>query len=174
LKSSSSDSDTLDVGFVLRAHGVRGVVRLRAGADLGRLQAVWLGDERFAVRHASRDKEDWLVTLEGVTTREGAEALRGRPVRLPRAEVPVADDELLVADLVGCKVFDVAGTLLGEVTGSFDSGAHEVLEVRAPEEGGGREFMLPFVDAIVTDVDLGARKIVCDPPPGLIDLDEAE
>jgi len=169
LKSSSSD--TIDVGFVLRAHGVRGVVRVRSAADLGAVDALWLGDERFAVRHASRDKDEWLVTLDGVATREAAEALRGRQVRLPRAAVPVGDDELLVADLIGCKVLDVAGTTLGEVTGSFDSGAHEVLEVRTHD---GKEFMLPLVDAIVTGVDLEARTITCDPPPGLVNLDEAE
>ena len=144
---------------------------LRGAAALGGADAIWLDGERFAVRHASRDKDEWLVTLDGVATREAAEALRGRAVRLPRAAVPVGDDELLVADLIGCKVLDVAGTTLGEVTGSFDSGAHEVLEVRAAD---GREFMLPLVDAFVRDVDLDAKKIVCDPPPGLVNLDEAD
>lgn len=167
----SSSNDTIDVGFVLRAHGVRGVLRVRSSADLGALDALWLDGERFAVRHASRDKDEWLVTLDGVASREAAEALRGRHVRLPREAVPVGDDELLVSDLVGCKVLDVAGTMLGEVTGSFDSGAHEVLEVRAPD---GKEFMLPLVGAIVTGVDLEARTITCDPPPGLVNLDEAE
>ncbi len=156
---------------MLRAHGVRGVVRVRAAADLGAVDALWLDGERFAVRHASRDKDEWLVTLDGVATREAAEALRGRAVAVARDAIHVADDELLVADLVGCKVLDVAGTTLGEVTGSFDSGAHEVLEVRAPD---GKEFMVPLVDAIVTAVDLDARTVTCDPPPGLIDLDEAE
>lgn len=156
---------------MLRAHGVRGVVRVRATADLGAIDAVWLDGERFAVRHASRDKDEWLVTLDGVGSRDAAEALRGSTVALPRALVPVGDDELLVADLIGCKVLDVAGTTLGEVTGSFDSGAHEVLEVRAPD---GKEFMLPLVDAFITAVDLAARTISCDPPPGLMNLDEAD
>ncbi len=171
---SSSNQQLVDVGFVLRAHGVRGVVRVRATGDLSNVDSVYIGDDSFAVRHAARDKEDWLVTLEGVGDRDAAEALKGRPVRLPRAAVPVGDDELLVADLVGCTVYDVAGTALGEVTGSFDSGAHEVLEVRAPRERGGHEFMLPFVSPIVIDVDLAARRIVCDPPPGLTNLDEAD
>ncbi|MGZ3405052.1 MAG: ribosome maturation factor RimM [Polyangia bacterium] len=167
----SSNNDTIEVGFVARAHGVRGVVRVRASTDLSALDALWLDDERFTVRHASRDKDDWLVTLDGVGDRDAAEALRGRKVRLPRASVPVAADELLVADLVGCKVYDVAGTALGEVTGSFDSGAHEVLEVRAPDR---KEFMLPFIDEFIREVDTDGKRIVCDPPPGLIDLDEAE
>jgi 16S rRNA processing protein RimM len=169
LKSSSNER--LDVGFVLRAHGVRGVVRVRGAAALAAADAVWLDGERFAVRHASRDKNEWLLTLDGVTTREAAEALRGRQVALPRGAVPVGDDELLVADLVGCTVVDVAGTTLGEVTGSFDSGAHEVLEVRAPD---GRELMLPFVDAFVKAVDTDGKRIVYDPPEGLLDLESLE
>ena len=165
----SSSNETIDVGFVLRAHGVRGVVRVRGGAaDLGAVDAVWLDDERFAVRHASRDKDEWLLTLDGVATREAAEALRGRQVRLPRAAVPVAEGELLVADLVGCTVVDVAGATIGEVTGSFDSGAHEVLELRAPD---GRELLLPLVDAFVKVIDTDGKRIVYDPPEGLLDLE---
>jgi 16S rRNA processing protein RimM len=169
LKSSSND--TIDAGYVLRAHGVRGIVRIKSTVDLSRLDTLFLGEQQFTVRHASRDKQDWLVTLEGVLDRDAADALRGKKLRLPRAAVPVAADELLVADLVGCKVYDVAGTALGEVTGSFDSGAHEVLEVRAAD---GKEFMLPFIDAFIREVDTDGKRIVCDPPPGLVNLDDAE
>ncbi|HEY2749339.1 MAG TPA: ribosome maturation factor RimM, partial [Polyangia bacterium] len=165
-----AEDGSLIVGFVARAHGVRGVVRLRVSADLAAVDAVWLDDERFAVRHASRDKDEWLVTLEGVGDRDAADALRGRTVRISRADVAVADDELLVADLVGCTVVDVTGAVIGEVTGSFHSGAHEVLELRADDERGAREILLPLVDAFVVSIDVAARRIVYDPPEGLLDL----
>lgn len=167
MKSSSS---TVAVGFVVRAHGIRGTLRIRSSSDLAAVEELLIGERRHRVRHASRDKRDWLVTVDGVTDRDAAEALAGATVSLDRSAVAVGEGELLVADLVGCKVFDVSGHELGEVTGSFDSGAHEVLECRAPS---GREFMLPWVGAIVTAVDVAGRRIVCDPPPGLIDLDEA-
>ena len=167
-----SSSNTVDIGFVVRAHGVRGVVRVRSAFDaLAKASVVWLDDDEYRVRHASRDKAEWLVTLEGVTDKDAADALRGRHVRVARELVPLDDDELLVADLIGCTLVDVAGTVLGEVTGSFDSGAHEVLEVRRAD---GKEFMVPLVDAIVTAVDLEARRITCDPHEGLIDLDDRE
>ena len=82
----SSSNDTIDVGYVLRAHGVRGIVRIKASIDLSAQDAIFLGDARFVVRHASRDKEDWLVTLEGVGDRDAADALRGKTVRLPRED----------------------------------------------------------------------------------------
>jgi 16S rRNA processing protein RimM len=168
LKSSSSK---VDVGFVVRAHGIKGALRIRSSTELSRLATLEIGGRERALVRAQRDRDEWLVTVEGVTDRDAAEALRGAAVRVDRDAIPVADDELLVADLIGCTVFDVAGQTLGEVTGSFDSGAHEVLEVRTPS---GKEFMLPLVDAMVTEVDVGARKIVCDPPPGLVDPDEAD
>ncbi|HEY1585256.1 MAG TPA: ribosome maturation factor RimM [Polyangia bacterium] len=167
----SSSSELLAVGFVARAHGVRGVVRVRASADFSAVDALWLDDTRFAVRHASRDKDEWLVTLEGVGDRDAADALRGRTVRIPRDAVPVADDELLVADLVGCTVVDVAGADLGVVTGSFHSGAHEVLELRTADA---RELLLPLVDAFLVSIDVAAKRIVYDPPEGLLDLERKE
>jgi 16S rRNA processing protein RimM len=169
LKSSSKSQ--LSVGFVLRAHGIRGALRIRAASDLSQIKTIEIDGQVRAVVRAERDKDDWLVTVQGIADRNASEALRGKPVRVDRDAVAVADDEVLVAELIGCRVVDLAGQLLGEVTGSFDSGAHEVLEVRAPS---GQEFMVPFVDAIVTHVDVAARSIVCDPPPGLIDLDEAD
>ena len=168
MKSSSSK---VDVGYVARAHGIKGALRIRTSTDLSTQRTLELGERSFAITSAQRDKDDWLVTLRGIDDRNAAEALRGTPVRVERADIVVADDELLVADLVGCRVVDAAGQPLGEVTGSFDSGAHEILEVRRDN---GKEFMLPLVDAMVTDVDLEARLIRCDPPPGLVDLDEVE
>ena len=155
---------------MIRAHGIKGALRIRSTSDLA-VDELLIGDTRRRVVHASRDKREWIVTVEGVTDRDAAEALKGATVALDRDAIPVAEGELLVSDLVGCKVFDVSGQELGDVTGSFDSGAHEVLECRAPS---GREFMVPLVDAIVTAIDIEARRITCDPPPGLIDLDEPE
>jgi 16S rRNA processing protein RimM len=168
LKSSNNQ---LDVGFVSRAHGIRGALRIRAATDLSALDTIDIDGTPRKIVRAQPDKDEWIVFVEGIDDRDAAEALRGKPVRVDRDAIEVADDELLVADLVGCTVYDTSGASLGEVTGSFDSGAHEVLEVRRPD---GKEFMLPLVDAIVSAVDVTARKIVCDPPPGLIDLDEAD
>jgi 16S rRNA processing protein RimM len=162
----------VQVGFVLRAHGIRGVVRVRASGDaLGALERVRVGARDFAIVDSQRERDDWLVKLAGVDDRNAAEALKGQPVLVERALLPPpTEGEIYAADLVGCRVFDAAGRELGEVRSSFDSGAHEVLEIKGSD---GRELMIPLVDGIVTSVDVAARRIDCDPPPGLIDPDEA-
>jgi 16S rRNA processing protein RimM len=161
----------LKIGRVLRAHGVKGWVRLAGSEALAEARQLWVGGILREVEHAQGERGDFLVKLHGIDDRDAAEALRGADVELPKDALPaLGEDEVYVADLVGCTVFDAAGARLGEVTGSFPGGGHEVLEVK----DGAREFLLPLVEPIVTHVDVAARRIVCDPPPGLIDLDEAD
>lgn len=163
--------DVVKIGFVVRAHGVRGALRVRASSGaLLEVERVHIGAREFAIQRARRDKEEFLVELEGVSTRDAAEALRGQPVAVAAdALPPLASNEVYVRDLVGCAVFDLSGARLGEVVACEFTGAQELLTV-----AGRREFQLPFVDGIVHEVDVAGRRIVCDPPAGLIDLDEAE
>jgi 16S rRNA processing protein RimM len=156
----------LQVGVILRAHGIRGELRVRVESDsLSTLERVYIAGREHRVVRVRPDKEDLLIQLEGIADRNAAEALRGQTIHAPREDLPPPDPgEHYVADLIGCKVYDSAGRFLGEVTGSFFSGAHETLEVK-----GEREFLLPFIAPIVTQVDVAARRIVCDPPPGLIE-----
>jgi 16S rRNA processing protein RimM len=151
---------------VLRAHGVKGALRIRASEALTAAEALFLDGESFAVESIQRDKEDFLVRLSGIVDRSRAEAQKGRAVSVDRALIPVDENEIFVADLVGCSVVDKDGAPIGEVVGSFDSGAHEVLVVSGAR---GQELMIPFVDAIIVSVDLEVRRIVCDPPEGLFE-----
>jgi 16S rRNA processing protein RimM len=166
-----SPKDWLQVGVVVRAHGIRGALRVRGeGQALLALRRVFLDGKPCTVSRARPDKAEVLLELDEVRDRDQAEALRGKPLFVARADLPPLDEnELFVADLVGCRVFDAAGRLLGEVAATFPNGAQEVLEVR-----GARDFLLPFCEPLVVEADLPARRIVCDPPPGLIDPGEAE
>ena len=64
----------------------------------------------------------------------------------------------------------VAGVEVGEVTGLESRPAQDLLVLRLPD---GREALIPFVTAIVPEVDIEGGRVVLDPPPGLLDLDEA-
>jgi 16S rRNA processing protein RimM len=166
------------IGAIVRAHGVRGWLRIRAFhpdspslAAARRLLVVAPGGQivERAVERCERERQEWLVKLRGVDDRDGAEALCGHQVALPRAELPAAgDDELYVADLVGCALVHTDGRALGTVTSVVNYGAQELLLVALA--GGGPEAMVPFVAPIVVSVDLAARRIICDPPEGLLEL----
>ena len=112
----------------------------------------------------------WLVGFEEIPDRTGAESLRGTRLVVDAADVlPVAeeDDVFTEEQLRGLAVVDPAGTVLGEVGGLELGAAQDRLVILLPD---GREAQVPFVAALVPEVDLEAGRVVVDAPPGLLDL----
>jgi 16S rRNA processing protein RimM len=99
------------------------------------------------------------VRLEGVETREGAQALTGTEVSVPRAALPVpASREFYLHDLLGLDAVNREGISLGQVDGFLELPAHPVVVLRE----GRRERLVPLVRERLVDVDLTARRITFD------------
>jgi 16S rRNA processing protein RimM len=84
---------------------------------------------------------------------------------------PEDPDEFRDHELIGLSVRTAAGSAVGVVTDVLHYG-QDLLAVR-PAAAASKEILVPFVKAIVTDVDLASGVLVIDPPPGLLDLEEA-
>lgn len=173
----------LVVGRVVKAHGVRGelVVEIRTdspeerfalGARLtGRLGRGAAATDRQVVVEAAREHSGrLLVRLEGVGDRDAADALRGMVLLVDSAELDDPDDpdEFHDHQLIGLRARDTEGGDLGEVVEVVHTAAGELLTLRLPD---GTEALVPFVTAIVPEIDLPAGTLVVDAPEGLFDLD---
>ncbi|MFY1598732.1 ribosome maturation factor RimM [Micromonospora sp. WMMD737] len=110
-----------------------------------------------------------LVAFEGIGDRDVAEALRGTLVAVDSAEVAPPEDpeEFHDHQLVGLAVVTPAGDRLGEVARIDHAPSSDLLVLRRPEGG---TALIPFVKAIVPEVDLAGGRVVVDPPAGLLDL----
>ncbi|MEH0829101.1 MULTISPECIES: ribosome maturation factor RimM [unclassified Micromonospora] len=110
-----------------------------------------------------------LVAFEGILDREVAEALRGTLLGVDSADVAPPEDpeEFHDHQLVGLAVVTPSGERLGEVDRIDHAPASDLLVLRRPE---GRTALIPFVKAIVPEVDLAGGRVVVDPPAGLLDL----
>ena len=108
-----------------------------------------------------------LVRFEEIGDRSAAEAARGILLHatIPADESPEDPDEFYDHQLVGLAAYDVDGAPLGEVTGLVHGGAQDLLTVRTPE---GRDALVPFVKALVPEVDLAAGRVVIADRPGLV------
>ena len=166
----------LVVGRIGRPHGIRGEVSVQVRTDDP--------DARFAVGAVLRTDPARLgpLTVEagkshsgrlllqfaGVADRSAAEALRGT---LLLADVDPAARAADPADfydhqLVGLDVVLVTGAPVGRVAEMLHLPGQDVMLVRRPD---GSDALVPFVTAIVPDVDLDRRRVAVDPPPGLLE-----
>jgi 16S rRNA processing protein RimM len=167
------------VGRIARTHGIRGQVivsldtdfpeeRFRPGAELfiernGAIQTLTLTSVRF-----HRDRP--VIGIAGVETMNDAEALAGRELRVPVDRLaPLPGGTFYRHDLIGCRVETPAGELVGTVENVEGTLSGSRLVVAAVSRG---EVLIPLVAKICIAVDPAAKKIVIDPPEGLLELNE--
>jgi len=163
------------VGRIGRPHGIRGEVtveprtdepelRFAAGSHLFKANT----DDVLVVSAMHWHSGRLLVAFEGVQDRNDAELLRDTIVEVERdpAELPEEPGEFFDTQLVGCNVFDVSGTNLGKVTDVVHLPGQDLLSVTSAT---GAEFMIPFIEQFVPEVDVASSRIVITPPPGLLD-----
>jgi 16S rRNA processing protein RimM len=158
------------IGKIVRAVGLKGHVGVGGSEGaLAELERVVLqrgeGEpETRRIEEARPQGRIWAVKLEGVSGRTAAEALVGAEVLAVREELAEAGEgRHLWADLEGAEVVTVAGEALGTVTGLYETGGVDVLVVTGP----GGEKLVPLAPYV--EVEREARRIVVDPPEGLLD-----
>lgn len=96
-----------------------------------------------------------------------AEKLRGASLVIARHDlVDLETDEYYLFDLEGCEVFTVSGQSLGSVIRVNDYGAAPILVIKNDQQ----EFLIPLAREICPEVDTAMKKIIVDPPDGLLDL----
>lgn len=164
------------VGRIARAHGIRGQVilnvdtdfpeeRFRPGAELfieraGRVEPLTITTVRF-------QRERPVVALRGVDTIDDAEALAGHELRVPIDRLATLPSGAHYRhELIGCRVVTKAGVEVGVVTDVEGTMGGSRLVVA----GAAGEVLIPFAIEICPEIDPAARRIVIDPPEGLLDL----
>jgi len=156
----------IEIGRITRAHGIRGEVVIsthdRESEIVGEVETLWIGGSERRVTGARGTHRGWLVQLEGVATRNDAEALRGQVVEVDRAALELDEDDILLDDLIGCRVQRVDGTPWGTIA-AIEGGMQDRLVIH----DGDIERQLPLVDEFVTGIDLEAGVVTVDPPDGL-------
>ncbi|GAA3712625.1 ribosome maturation factor RimM [Microlunatus aurantiacus] len=173
-------SDTVEVivGIVGRAHGIKGEVgidvrtdepdrRFVPGAVLGREG----GGSELTVESARDHSGRLLVRFRGHPDRTAVETLRGTVlvVQVDATARPDDEEEYYDRQLTGLRVLDAVGAEVGRVADVIHLPEQDMLEIRT--EAGPR--LVPFVRALVPEVDLGAGTVRLADVPGLLtDLDD--
>jgi 16S rRNA processing protein RimM len=172
----------LVVGRISRPHGVRGELAVEVRTDDPELRlaaGAVLATEPAAAGPLTVTRARWhsgrlLLTFDGVTDREQADQLRGVLLVVDSAELEdIADpDEFRDHQLIGLTVIGPGGEHIGEVSDVLHHG-QDLLVIAGAGQRAGAEIMVPFVAELVPQVDLPGRRLVIDPPAGLLDAGAA-
>jgi 16S rRNA processing protein RimM len=175
------------VGRIGRPHGIRGEVvigvrtdepdlRFAVGATLDAAERADepAGGAQLTVAAARWHSGQLLVAFAGVTDRTAAAELTGRWLTMDASQLPeIGDpDEFRDHELIGLSVRTCAGDPVGVVADVLHYG-QDLLVVRRTDGQEG-ESLVPFVKAIVPEVDVPGGVVVIDPPPGLLDPAQAQ
>ncbi|MBS1124391.1 MAG: rRNA processing protein RimM [Deltaproteobacteria bacterium] len=158
--------ERLEIGGVARAHGIRGEVAIVThdpdSVALETIKTIYIAGVEYHILEARSADKGWLVRLEGIPTRTEAEGLRGKPVEVDRAALGLVEGEVLLDDLVGCKVVLPDGSPWGTIV-EIEGGFQDLLVIHDGE----LERLLPLVDEFVKTIDTAAGIVTVDPPEGL-------
>ena len=165
-------SEKIVVGSLSGAFGVLGEVRLKSFCAQPEAIAAYTplvtenGRVFNRITITGQTNNALIARIDGIATKEEADALRGQSLLADRSRLPAPDeDEYYHADLIGLAVLDTGGTLLGTVKSVQNHGAGDLLEVMGAQMTA--SVFLPFTRAAVPTVDLTAGRIIADPPDGL-------
>ncbi|MFF3261705.1 ribosome maturation factor RimM [Streptomyces sp. NPDC002932] len=170
----------LVVARIGRAHGIKGEVTVEVRTDEPELRlgpGAVLATEPASTGpltietgrvHSGR----LLLRFEGVRDRTAAEALRNTLLisEVDPEELPEDPEEFYDHQLMDLNVVLADGTEIGRITEITHLPSQDLFIVERPD---GTEVMIPFVEEIVSEIDLEEQRAVITPPPGLIDESEA-
>lgn len=167
------------MGRVIRSHGIQGALKVYPLTDdphrFADLEQVYMGTDAahttpYTVRSArvqtTTKGPQVILELEGLTSRDAADALRQYDLFAPEADLPLDEDEVFLHDLLGLDVIDAQGQPIGVLKAVMPNPAHDIYVIA---RDGRPDALVPAVPEFVDAIDLDAGQIHIRPIDGLID-----
>jgi 16S rRNA processing protein RimM len=175
--ADKTDDELIILARAVRTRGLKGELVAELLTDfperfekLERLLSVASSGERnqFEIENYWFQNDRVVLKFSGYDDIEAAKRLIGCEFGVPETErVALPEDEFYDWELEGCLVEDESGTVIGRVREILRTGGVELLVVENEQH---LDHMIPLAAAIVTEIDIAGKKIVIDPPAGLLDL----
>lgn len=164
--------EQIKIGQITNAVGIKGELRVYPYVEdpqrFSDIKKIYVEKNIHAVTGVRYMKNMVVLRLEGVVTRNDAEALKGKNLFINKEDLwEMDDDTYLVEDLKGMEVVTEDGTAVGTLARVVMNPAHSLYEIETP---GGKTFLLPAVKEFILNVDTQSRKMTVKLIEGLVEL----
>ena len=162
----------LVVGRIGRAHGVLGEATIEVQTDDPDIRfqignKLTLDDgKQLTIRSSRWHNQILLLAFDGIADRNQIEELRDQLISSDVDLDSLAPGEYHFQQLIGCEVFQQNGELIGKVDEIIKLPGQDLLSVNRA----GAQVLIPMVKQIIIEIDVLAKKIVVNPPEGLLDV----
>ena len=167
------EPDFVQVGYLHKAHGLKGEMvmsiktdfpeRIQKGAVVYLCEGVYDAHKVTSIRLHNRGR---LISFEGFNEREQLDVLRNAAVFVHKDDIPELEDgELYLHQIIGLDVITDDGEELGKIVDIIETGANNMFVVRNNSE---KEVLIPDIDDVVLEVDIGSEKVLVHLLDGLI------
>ena len=163
--------EKLEVGQIVNVFGIKGFVKLYPYVDninrFDELKNVFIKNNKFEIEQVKYQKNMVLIRFKGIETVEQAEKLRNSIVEISRTDaIPLEEGQYFIADLIGLNVYLENGEKLGVLEDIYNTGSSDIYVVKNEL---GKQFLLPYIDDVIKNIDLDNEKITVHLIKGLIE-----
>ncbi len=167
------------IGKVAKVHGLKGQIKICSYSaqpqNIESYQALVFATRDgqlsvpLAIENCRVQKNNAIVSLQGVVTREQAEKLNGLSVLIEKESLPPTDsDQFYYDDLIGLNVKLATGEIVGTIDSIFSNGAQDVLSIT----DGDQEYLIPVTKEFIAEIN--KEGVVITPPPGLLEINSGD
>lgn len=163
------ETEFIAIGRVLASWGIRGQVKVQVMTDFPERfcpgQVVYLAGRPLSIEKSHRVGKNIVLKLACIDTVEESAKLRGQLLEVEVSQVPpLPEGQYYHFQMLGMEVWTVEGELLGSVSEILPTGSNDVYVVR----GKRGEILVPAIEDVVKEVDLGQRRITVEVIEGLL------
>ncbi|KAJ1688346.1 hypothetical protein LUZ63_019736 [Rhynchospora breviuscula] len=182
-----------EVGTISTVHGVKGEVKVVSATDFPEVRFGKPGKRWLRTRDGGKEsikeidlikgrcnpgQNSWIISLRGINSVEEANNIVGSALLIGSDDRPeLHEGEFYTPDLVGMRVIlKETGMLVGTVVSVMNTKGNDILQVkpsligREEEDSSNSQILIPFVEEIVTEVDMERQEMQISPPKGLLEL----
>ncbi|WP_110929395.1 ribosome maturation factor RimM [Bacillus massiliglaciei] len=167
-----------NVGKIVNTHGIKGEVRVISRTDFAE-DRYRIGNTLYLFRENEKEplalkikthrthKNFNLLSFEGLDNVNQVEAFRDGILKVSSDQLSKLDEgEFYFHEIIGCIVYTDTGDEIGKITEVLTPGANDVWVVKPAK---GKDVLIPYIDQIVKEVNIEAKKVIITPMEGLLD-----
>lgn len=167
-----------NVGKIVNTHGIRGEVRVISKTDFAEERYV-PGNTLYIFKEESDNpievvidshrvhKNFDLLTFEGMLSIQDVEQFKGALLKVDENQLSELDEgEYYFHEIIGCKMYTDQGEEIGTIREILATGANDVWVVKRKE---GKDLLIPYIEEIVTEINIDEKKVIITPMEGLLD-----